>query len=70
MVLAAAYAHELPRYGLEVGLTNYAAGILSLGLFKLSSVIHSPILFLTFAFEIMISLLYWASSGPPAPENA
>ncbi|PPR97076.1 hypothetical protein GOBAR_AA23591 [Gossypium barbadense] len=23
--LAAAYAHELPRYGLEVGLTNYAA---------------------------------------------
>lgn len=27
MVLAAAYAHELPHYGLEVGLTNYAAGI-------------------------------------------
>ncbi|KAL2488407.1 60S ribosomal protein L5-2 [Forsythia ovata] len=25
MVLAAAYAHELPRYGLEIGLTNYAA---------------------------------------------
>ncbi|KAL8139052.1 hypothetical protein V2J09_005053 [Rumex salicifolius] len=25
MILAAAYAHELPRYGLEVGLTNYAA---------------------------------------------
>ncbi|KAL2470820.1 60S ribosomal protein L5-2 [Abeliophyllum distichum] len=25
MVLAAAYAHELPHYGLEVGLTNYAA---------------------------------------------
>ncbi|PKA60202.1 60S ribosomal protein L5-1 [Apostasia shenzhenica] len=25
MVLAAAYAHELSRYGLEVGLTNYAA---------------------------------------------
>ncbi|CAL5417118.1 unnamed protein product [Camellia sinensis] len=25
MVLASAYAHELPRYGLEVGLTNYAA---------------------------------------------
>ncbi|KAM6586151.1 hypothetical protein CsatB_013153 [Cannabis sativa] len=24
-VLAAAYAHELPHYGLEVGLTNYAA---------------------------------------------
>ena len=26
MVLAAAYSHELPRYGLEVGLANYAAG--------------------------------------------
>ncbi|XP_031101223.1 60S ribosomal protein L5-like [Ipomoea triloba] len=25
MILASAYAHELPRYGLEVGLTNYAA---------------------------------------------
>ncbi|KAG9149555.1 hypothetical protein Leryth_014337 [Lithospermum erythrorhizon] len=25
MVLASSYAHELPRYGLEVGLTNYAA---------------------------------------------
>ncbi|PKI69792.1 hypothetical protein CRG98_009667 [Punica granatum] len=25
VVLAAAHAHELPRYGLEVGLTNYAA---------------------------------------------
>ncbi|GKV29306.1 hypothetical protein SLEP1_g38243 [Rubroshorea leprosula] len=25
MVLAAAYSHELPNYGLEVGLTNYAA---------------------------------------------
>ncbi|CAH2054622.1 unnamed protein product, partial [Thlaspi arvense] len=24
-VLASAYAHELPRYGLQVGLTNYAA---------------------------------------------
>ena len=30
MVLSAAYAHELPRYGLEVGLTNYAAGIYTL----------------------------------------
>eukprot|EP00243_Klebsormidium_subtile_P005666 TRINITY_DN2299_c0_g2_i1.p1 TRINITY_DN2299_c0_g2~~TRINITY_DN2299_c0_g2_i1.p1 ORF type:complete len:293 (-),score=118.72 TRINITY_DN2299_c0_g2_i1:214-1092(-) len=25
IVLAAAYAHELPRYGLKIGLTNYAA---------------------------------------------
>ncbi|KAM0910483.1 hypothetical protein ACQ4PT_014108 [Festuca glaucescens] len=25
IVMAAAYSHELPRYGLEVGLTNYAA---------------------------------------------
>nr|DAD43395.1 TPA_asm: hypothetical protein HUJ06_001625 [Nelumbo nucifera] len=29
MILAAAYSHELPRYGLEVGLTNYAAGVRS-----------------------------------------
>ncbi|GKD21624.1 NAD(P)-binding domain-containing protein [Tanacetum coccineum] len=26
MVLATAYARELPQYGLKVGLTNYAAG--------------------------------------------
>lgn len=32
-VLAAAYSHELPRYGLEVGLTNYAAGILKILVF-------------------------------------
>jgi large subunit ribosomal protein L5e len=25
-VVAAAYAHELPKYGLSVGLTNYSAG--------------------------------------------
>jgi len=27
IVKASAYAHELPQYGLTVGLTNYAAGI-------------------------------------------
>eukprot|EP01094_Clydonella_sp_ATCC50884_P025649 TRINITY_DN6832_c0_g1_i1.p2 TRINITY_DN6832_c0_g1~~TRINITY_DN6832_c0_g1_i1.p2 ORF type:complete len:100 (-),score=9.80 TRINITY_DN6832_c0_g1_i1:130-429(-) len=26
--MTAAYAHELPRYGAKVGLTNYAAGAL------------------------------------------
>ena len=25
VIIAAAYAHELPRYGVKVGLTNYAA---------------------------------------------
>jgi large subunit ribosomal protein L5e len=25
MILCAAYSHELPRYGIKVGLTNYAA---------------------------------------------
>ena len=25
VIIAAAYAHELPRYGIKVGLTNYAA---------------------------------------------
>jgi large subunit ribosomal protein L5e len=28
-VLTAAYAHELPRYGLKGGFTNYAAGMCS-----------------------------------------
>lgn len=26
VIVTAAYAHELPRYGVTVGLTNYAAG--------------------------------------------
>jgi hypothetical protein len=34
IVLTAAYAHELPRYGLKGGLTNYAAGMLSVCSFK------------------------------------
>ena len=25
VIICAAYAHELPRYGIKVGLTNYAA---------------------------------------------
>jgi Ribosomal protein L18 len=25
MIVCAAYSHELPRYGVKVGLTNYAA---------------------------------------------
>ena len=25
IIICAAYAHELPRYGVKVGLTNYAA---------------------------------------------
>ncbi len=37
IVLTAAYAHELPRYGLKGGLTNYAAGMLSVCSFKQSS---------------------------------
>jgi large subunit ribosomal protein L5e len=27
-VLTSAYSHELPRYGVKAGLTNYAAGLL------------------------------------------
>jgi len=26
VVVAAAYSHELPKYGLKIGLCNYAAG--------------------------------------------
>jgi large subunit ribosomal protein L5e len=29
IVLIAAYAHELPRYGLKGGFTNYATGMCS-----------------------------------------
>jgi large subunit ribosomal protein L5e len=29
IVLTAAYAHELPRYGLKGGFTNHAAGMCS-----------------------------------------
>lgn len=43
MILAAAYSHELPRYGLDVGLTNYAAGIYLL-CFSVSSAICASIL--------------------------
>ena len=32
IVVCAAYAHELPRYGLKVGLTNYSAGMTTLDL--------------------------------------
>lgn len=48
LVLAAAYSHELPRYGLKVGLTNYAAGIfLKLVFYIFLSVDCVPMLFNT-----------------------
>ncbi|CAO2639014.1 60S ribosomal protein L5 (Fragment) [Lemmus lemmus] len=31
MIVCAAYAHELPKYGVKVGLTNYAAAYWSCG---------------------------------------
>lgn len=37
IVLTAAYAHELPRYGLKGGLTNYAAGMTFISIFPRSS---------------------------------
>ncbi|XP_062174235.1 large ribosomal subunit protein uL18-like [Alnus glutinosa] len=39
LVLAAAYSHELPRYGLKVGLTNYAAAYCT-GLLLARRVLH------------------------------
>ncbi|CAB4261784.1 unnamed protein product [Prunus armeniaca] len=39
LVLASAYAHELPRYGLKVGLTNYAAAYCT-GLLLARRVLH------------------------------
>ena len=41
-VMAAAYSHELPRYGIKLGLTNYAAGLsMSLSLLLLSLLLAS-----------------------------
>lgn len=51
MVLAAAYSHELPRYGLEVGLTNYAAGISVIGFPELLS------FFLLFSVGYLFSVM-------------
>jgi large subunit ribosomal protein L5e len=39
MIVCAAYAHELPRYGIKVGLTNYAAAY-STGLLMARRVLH------------------------------
>lgn len=45
-VLAAAYSHELPKYGISVGLTNYAAAYCT-GLLLARRVSPSQPLFLT-----------------------
>lgn len=41
IVLTAAYAHELPRYGLKGGLTNYAAGTTFISIPPLSQVLFN-----------------------------
>lgn len=46
MILASAYANELPRYGLKVGLTNYAAGTFT-----------QTILIVWYSLEVLIELL-------------
>lgn len=66
MVLAPDYAHELPRYGHEVGLTNYIAGIKR---FPFSSFYLS--LERSFiAYSMITSLLHWTSLGSPSPKSA
>lgn len=40
LVLASAYAHELPHYGLDVGLTNYAACEIPVLVFHCSSFVY------------------------------
>lgn len=83
MVLAAAYAHELPHYGLEVGLTNYAAGIFPFDSPK-TMVKYVPFTFHWLTVNVLLlrigmfalnksssklydSLLHWASSGSSRP---
>lgn len=39
IVLTAAYAHELPRYGLKGGLTNYAAGMTFISIVPLAQLL-------------------------------
>ena len=39
IVLTAAYAHELPLYGLKGGLTNYAAGMTFISIFPLAQLL-------------------------------
>ena len=68
MVLASAYAHELPHYGLKVGLTNYAAGI-GLPSFKIVfNVVENWLNLLLQNFDC--SLLYWTFVGTSSFENA
>lgn len=77
-MLASAYAHELPRYGLEVGLTNYAAGKYSTctrccGLAFLCNAFRHLLCCLTFVDGYMnwfCSILYWASSCKKGLEDA
>lgn len=67
VVMAAAYSHELPRYGLAVGLTNYAA---CMPISYINLKWHA----FSYSFKIYhhlnvklcdCSLLYWASFGTP-----
>lgn len=69
-MLASAYAHELPQYGLKVGLTNYAAGIIKL----ISFWTTRSFFFLTEKelnyWYMVSSLLHWTPLGPQSPEKA
>jgi hypothetical protein len=69
VVMAAAYSHELPRYGIPVGLTNYAAGtssktirvpLLSLFLSLSLSLLFSCIWFVRLNF-LLFSVCDWSS---------
>jgi ribosomal protein L18 len=67
IVVAAAYSHELPRYGLEVGLTNYAAGITICLRILEAFISHNQVLSLLLLHS---SLLNRASFSPSSSEKA
>lgn len=62
MIVCAAYAHELPKYGVKVGLTNYAAAyctglLLARRVSYLTNGLEVDVLFFWFSFKISLSRL-------------
>jgi len=59
IVLAAAYSHELPHFGLSVGLTNYAAGSYPLFSFEFKLVfifVHCIVIDCLLKYDQLIAL--------------
>jgi len=72
MILASAYANELPRYGLKVGLTNYAAGTFTQAILIvwLSHLKFCSSYWTVNSFTFKFSLLHWTSFGTESSQKA